>query len=199
METSTERRSKKRSRPSPTFNCPICKDIAIDPKVSSKCGHSFCSFCVEKFIHDHKTCPICYSIGTFVPNYALREMLETKQSYKKRQKQIRIDEWIDWKEKHIKILKNTFSPPVREKILQRIRIAYNNAGMMFAGSFNTELEKQFKSNGLILNYHIHADSAFVIPYGYFQNQLFIVTDNADTTHRRRKICICFSRQIPLFN
>lgn len=39
--------------------CPICLDNVILGRKIILCEHTFCSSCIEKWLSDHKTCPVC--------------------------------------------------------------------------------------------------------------------------------------------
>lgn len=40
------------------LQCNICQDIFINPLVLN-CAHSFCKFCVFRWLASHKACPTC--------------------------------------------------------------------------------------------------------------------------------------------
>ena len=40
------------------FECPICYTTNKD-KIITKCGHSFCKSCIDKWTKSKNTCPIC--------------------------------------------------------------------------------------------------------------------------------------------
>ena len=39
-------------------DCPICLEVFKDP-IKTKCGHKFCSTCLEKSLYYDPYCPIC--------------------------------------------------------------------------------------------------------------------------------------------
>lgn len=42
--------------------CPICHNDNINRWVKTSCNHDFCQECIERWLKDHKTCPICRHI-----------------------------------------------------------------------------------------------------------------------------------------
>ncbi|KAL0211385.1 hypothetical protein P9112_009683 [Eukaryota sp. TZLM1-RC] len=60
------------------FICVIHHGLLVDPVVT-RCGHSFCRACIERWMEYSETCPhcreaVCY--GTLVCNFVLREAME---------------------------------------------------------------------------------------------------------------------------
>jgi hypothetical protein len=43
-------------------NCVICMDKIEKEKILDKCGHSFCTDCIEGYFKQKQTCPICGTI-----------------------------------------------------------------------------------------------------------------------------------------
>jgi hypothetical protein len=43
-------------------NCVICMDKIEKEKILDKCGHSFCTDCIEGYFKEKQTCPICGTI-----------------------------------------------------------------------------------------------------------------------------------------
>eukprot|EP01061_Rhynchopus_euleeides_P009153 TRINITY_DN18297_c0_g1_i1.p1 TRINITY_DN18297_c0_g1~~TRINITY_DN18297_c0_g1_i1.p1 ORF type:complete len:403 (+),score=93.14 TRINITY_DN18297_c0_g1_i1:53-1210(+) len=39
--------------------CGICKEVAVDPRVTQECGHLFCLECVERCLAASNLCPMC--------------------------------------------------------------------------------------------------------------------------------------------
>ena len=39
-------------------DCPICMAPAKEP-LSTACGHTFCTGCLEEWSHEHNSCPLC--------------------------------------------------------------------------------------------------------------------------------------------
>ncbi len=39
--------------------CPICLDDVIVGRKMNVCTHAFCATCIEKWLTEHKTCPVC--------------------------------------------------------------------------------------------------------------------------------------------
>jgi hypothetical protein len=39
--------------------CPICLESVNEPRKTEKCNHTFCSLCLEKWLSENKTCPLC--------------------------------------------------------------------------------------------------------------------------------------------
>lgn len=39
--------------------CPICLDNIVLGRKITLCSHSFCTTCIEKWLSEHKTCPVC--------------------------------------------------------------------------------------------------------------------------------------------
>ncbi len=43
--------------------CPICLDDFIEPKELDKCGHKFCTDCIDPYFQNVKPqCPCCFTI-----------------------------------------------------------------------------------------------------------------------------------------
>ena len=40
--------------------CPVC--MSNDVAMSTICGHNFCMLCINEWLKDHNTCPICRSV-----------------------------------------------------------------------------------------------------------------------------------------
>ncbi len=39
--------------------CPVCMDGDIPQGRRTLCGHVFCAPCIERWLRDHKRCPVC--------------------------------------------------------------------------------------------------------------------------------------------
>lgn len=64
-----------------TFECPVCFDTPYDPQSMNPCGHTICVSCKEQL--KDKECPVCRKrVICFMPNFALRSMLEPTDRYK---------------------------------------------------------------------------------------------------------------------
>lgn len=46
----------------PNADCPICMDKLSSPKILDKCGHTFCTDCINEQFKVKKACPICNTI-----------------------------------------------------------------------------------------------------------------------------------------
>ena len=44
--------------PNPHFSCPICFELISEATIT-KCGHTYCSKCIQKSIEISKKCPKC--------------------------------------------------------------------------------------------------------------------------------------------
>ena len=42
--------------------CPICLSDFSDKKTLSKCGHSFCTGCIDEAFKHQQKCPVCYTV-----------------------------------------------------------------------------------------------------------------------------------------
>ena len=64
--------------------CPVCKRILREPVISIKCGHTFCTSCIEKLISSGHNCPLdgqtCDS-GQLVLNKAVKGQIEDLMIY----------------------------------------------------------------------------------------------------------------------
>ena len=47
--------------PSPSEECTICTDEMKNPK-ALRCGHRFCSHCIDKWLKEKATCPCCVKV-----------------------------------------------------------------------------------------------------------------------------------------
>ena len=48
--------------PSSSSDCPICLENIMKAEYIrkiSKCNHNFCGVCIEKWLSEHKKCPVC--------------------------------------------------------------------------------------------------------------------------------------------
>ena len=58
--------------------CPVCKHVFRDPVISIKCGHTFCTSCIDSLIKNGQNCPVddqnCDS-GQLVVNRAVKEQI----------------------------------------------------------------------------------------------------------------------------
>jgi hypothetical protein len=45
-------------------SCPICMESPKDP-CAGKCGHIFCSICMNGWLHKKQECPVCKRPTTF--------------------------------------------------------------------------------------------------------------------------------------
>ena len=43
----------------PGRSCVICRQPRLHPACSVKCGHVMCWSCLQQWVHEHKSCPIC--------------------------------------------------------------------------------------------------------------------------------------------
>lgn len=49
--------------PAPILECSICLSNIVNVEIScTPCGHTFCSFCIEKAIDDNSECPTCKDV-----------------------------------------------------------------------------------------------------------------------------------------
>ena len=72
----------------PDYQCAICMEFLSSPR-TARCGHTFCSFCVEVWLEDHRdnpSCPLCRQPlcapldGELPPlDYALHSRLEREE------------------------------------------------------------------------------------------------------------------------
>ena len=66
------------------LKCPICFEIAIDPRFFPLCGHTFCLSCILKNMRISKTCMVCRKECTIrdpydLPsNFVLKNLIEVK-------------------------------------------------------------------------------------------------------------------------
>jgi len=63
------------------LECPICQDIFRDA-CETICGHTFCEFCINKWLEKHTTCPVC-SAKEARPIHASFTLREVVRAYKK--------------------------------------------------------------------------------------------------------------------
>ena len=62
-------------------NCSICLSNITDKKTLSKCGHSFCSGCIDQAFKHQKKCPVCSMVyGALTGNQPEGNMFESYQS-----------------------------------------------------------------------------------------------------------------------
>ncbi|XP_050547469.1 E3 ubiquitin-protein ligase NRDP1-like isoform X6 [Daktulosphaira vitifoliae] len=45
----------------PLNDCPICTNTLREPIHTTTCGHEFCKGCIDRWLQDKSTCPICRS------------------------------------------------------------------------------------------------------------------------------------------
>ncbi|CAF0964637.1 unnamed protein product [Rotaria sordida] len=60
------------------YNCPICFELISEAYVS-RCGHSFCSKCLQRTVESHRRCPKCQlslQPSDIFPNYTLNAIIE---------------------------------------------------------------------------------------------------------------------------
>lgn len=60
------------------YNCPICFEL-INEAYVSRCGHSFCSKCLQRTVESHRRCPKCQlslQPSEIFPNYTLNAIIE---------------------------------------------------------------------------------------------------------------------------
>jgi len=59
------------------LSCAICLNILNDPKscCSKEVCHSFCKFCIDKYLAEHNNCPICKNHFDYISNNKLIELL----------------------------------------------------------------------------------------------------------------------------
>ncbi|CAF4619445.1 unnamed protein product [Rotaria sp. Silwood1] len=60
------------------YNCPICFELISEAYVS-RCGHSFCSKCLQRTVESHRRCPKCQlslQPSEIFPNYTLNAIIE---------------------------------------------------------------------------------------------------------------------------
>lgn len=62
----------KRGKKADPPECPVCFNFMFDPHMNSGCGHSVCNTCSRRL--DDK-CPTCRKSGSFVPNFAMADIL----------------------------------------------------------------------------------------------------------------------------
>jgi len=58
------------------YNCPICFELISEAYVS-RCGHSFCSKCLQRTVESHRRCPKCQlslQPADIFPNYTCKEI-----------------------------------------------------------------------------------------------------------------------------
>ena len=64
-----------------TSNCSICLDHMTNPKKLHKCGHSFCSECIDNAFKHQQKCPICSEVyGVLTGNQPPGRMTTRKSS-----------------------------------------------------------------------------------------------------------------------
>jgi hypothetical protein len=51
-------RKKMNKESNPHFTCPVCFDLISEATIT-KCGHTYCSKCIQKSIEMSKKCPKC--------------------------------------------------------------------------------------------------------------------------------------------
>jgi len=59
------------------YNCPICFELISEAYVS-RCGHSFCSKCLQRTVESHRRCPKCQlslQPSDIFPNYTLNSII----------------------------------------------------------------------------------------------------------------------------
>ena len=51
--------------------CTICQENITQPKTLSRCNHSFCTTCIDRWLANNRTCPCCrgYVRNEERPNY----------------------------------------------------------------------------------------------------------------------------------
>ncbi|CAF1205315.1 unnamed protein product [Rotaria sordida] len=60
------------------YNCPICFEL-INEAFVSRCGHSFCSKCLQRTVESLRRCPKCQlslQLSDIFPNYTLNAIIE---------------------------------------------------------------------------------------------------------------------------
>lgn len=63
--------------PNPHFSCPVCFEIISEATIT-RCGHTYCSKCIQKSIEINKKCPKCnqsLTIDQTFPNFLLNELI----------------------------------------------------------------------------------------------------------------------------
>lgn len=63
--------------PSPHFSCPVCFEIISEATIT-RCGHTYCSKCIQKSIEINKKCPKCnqsLTLDQTFPNFLLNELI----------------------------------------------------------------------------------------------------------------------------
>lgn len=65
------------------YDCPICFQPFVDPQINKSCGHTICRECAK---HAKDKCSQCRANVQFVPNFQLKEAIESYQpeGYKRR-------------------------------------------------------------------------------------------------------------------
>ncbi|CAF0923967.1 unnamed protein product [Didymodactylos carnosus] len=66
------------------YNCPICFELISEAFVT-RCGHSFCSKCLNRTVEQHHRCPKCQNSlasADIFPNYTLNSLIEKYRQQK---------------------------------------------------------------------------------------------------------------------
>ena len=72
---------KKKEEEEEDDRCPICLDEIDNPKKLDKCGHTFCTDCIESSFRNHKpACPTCNTMYGMITGNQPRGTMEVHQS-----------------------------------------------------------------------------------------------------------------------
>ena len=81
------------------YDCPVCLELMVEPRVFKECGHSVCGYCESEITNRDKLgfCPTCKLESSTIPNYSMKSILEEiyPEEYKQIQ-QIQLFESFPW-------------------------------------------------------------------------------------------------------
>ena len=69
-----------------SLKCAICHTTMRASVLLTKCGHSFCSYCIRQSLHSEKVCPLCKKPATesdIVRNITVSEVATVFKGYRK--------------------------------------------------------------------------------------------------------------------
>lgn len=69
-----------------TLSCSICHGTMRAAVMLSKCGHSFCSYCIRQYLYTEQSCPLCRKPATesdIVRNIAVIEIADVFRESRK--------------------------------------------------------------------------------------------------------------------
>ena len=68
--------------PSKDGECPLCSSGFTEKKTLDKCGHSFCTVCIDRVFKARKLCPVCFVFcpGPITGNQPKGNMYESYES-----------------------------------------------------------------------------------------------------------------------